>query len=129
MLKKNFELAKAVIVFLHGEESYQKALHLSECLFSDKIYELSSSDILSSFKGVPTVEIANEGENIIDFLVNKKINTSKREAREFVLAGAISINNEKIIDLEYKISKNKAIDNKVLVINKGKKKKYLAIFK
>ena len=123
------ELGKAVIVFLHGEESYQKALHLSECLFSDKIYELSSSDILSSFKGVPTVEIANEGENIIDFLVNKKINTSKREAREFVLAGAISINNEKIIDLEYKISKNKAIDNKVLVINKGKKKKYLAIFK
>ncbi len=122
-------LAKSVIEFLHGEESYKKAVKLSECLFSDKIYELSSNDIINSFKGVPTVEINKDDENILDFLVNSNIVCSKREAREFILAGAIKINNKKISDIEYVISKNMAIDNKILVVNKGKKKKYLAIYK
>ena len=66
---------------------------------------------------------------IVDFVVDNGICTSKREAREMVSGNAISINNEKITDLEYIISKKDAIDNEVVIIKKGKKKYYLGIYK
>ena len=46
-----------------------------------------------------------------------------------VSGNAISINNEKINDLEYVISKENAIDNEIIIVKKGKKKYYLGICK
>ncbi len=120
-------LAREVITFLHGKEEYKKALYISECLFTEKITDLSADDIISSFNGVPTINI-NKEENIIEFLVNNDICTSKREAREFLNNNAISINNKKINDENMIINKDLAIDNKVIVIKKGKKKQYIGIF-
>ena len=69
-------------------------------------------------------------ENIllIDLLVNSKIVSSKREAKEMITGNAISINNKKITDIEATITKNDAIDEKVILLKKGKKNFYLGLF-
>ena len=61
----------------------------------------------------------------IDVLVNNGICSSKREAREFITNGSITVNGEKITDLDYVINKDKCIENKYFVIRRGKKKYYL----
>ncbi len=118
------KLAEEVITFLHGHEEYEHALKISESLFSEKVTELSSDDIISSLNGVPTIDILLD-KNILDFVVEYGICSSKREAKEFVSAGAISFNNKKINDLDYVVSKNDTIDNKLIIIKKGKKNYYL----
>ena len=121
-------LAKEIISDLHGIEEYEKALTISECLFSDKIWELSSEEIISSVKDVPRFDVEKD-INILDLLVNNSICSSKREAREMVSGNAISINGKKISDLEHNISTDDAIEGKVLLIKKGKKNYYLGLLK
>ena len=117
-------LAEEVITFLHGHDEYLKAVRISESLFSEKVTELTAEEVITSLKGVPSVDV-KLGLNIIDMLVDSKIVSSKREAREFVSAGAISINNKKITDLDYLVSENDTIEGKVLIIKRGKKNYYL----
>ena len=119
-------LAKEIITFLHGEEEYKKALHISESLFSDKIWELTADEIIESIKDVPRFAVANEA-NLVDVLVDNKVVSSKREAREMISSGAISINNEKVKDLDKVITNKDAIDGKVLLIKKGKKNYFMGL--
>lgn len=119
-------LAKEIITDLHGEEEFNKALNISECLFSDRIWELSANEIIDSIKDIPKFNVKN-GELLIDVLVNNNVVSSKREAREMINAGAISINGKKEIDLEKNIAKNDAIEDKVLLIKKGKKNYFLGL--
>ena len=67
-------------------------------------------------------------EKIIDILVNNNIATSRREAREMLASNAISLNNEKYTDENAVITKDIAIEGKVIVIRKGKKKQYIGMF-
>ncbi len=120
-------LAKEVITFLHGEDEYEHALKLSKVLFSGDIASLTAKDIEEVFNGVDTFNIENE-ENILDFLVKYGILTSKREAREFVSNGSITINGEKITDLEKIVTKDMAIEGKYIVVRRGKKKYHLGIY-
>ena len=119
-------LSKEIITDLHGEEEFNKALNISECLFSDRIWELSANEIIDSIKDIPKFNVKN-GELLIDVLVNNNVVSSKREAREMINAGAISINGKKEIDLEKNITKNDAIEDKVLLIKKGKKNYFLGL--
>ena len=120
-------LAKSIITDLHGEESYDKAVKISEALFGGDLNGLSATDIMPLAKLVPNIELT-ESISLIDLLINNNICTSKREAREMLTAGAISINNEKMSDENAEITKDMAIDQKVLIIRKGKKKQYIGIF-
>ena len=121
-------LAEEVITFLHGYDEYEKAVRISESLFSEKVTELSSDEVISSLKGVPSVDV-KLGLTIVDMLVDSKIVSSKREAREFVSAGAISINNKKITELDYLVEDTDTIEGKVLIIKRGKKNYYLGFVK
>ncbi|MBQ8872159.1 MAG: tyrosine--tRNA ligase [Bacilli bacterium] len=121
------ELAKGVITFLHGSEEYEKAVKISEALFSGNIKELSLKDIKEGFKDVPTIEIKEE-QTLIDLLVNNNICSSRREAREFLNAGSITINGDKFTDENMMITKEIAIEKEVLVVRRGKKKNYLVKF-
>ncbi len=121
-------LAKCMISDIHGEEEFEKAKRISQSLFSEDITNLKKEEIISSFNGVPKVNVLINA-NIIDFLVDEKICTSKREAKELVNGNAISINNKKITDENYHLSENDLIDNAILVIKKGKKNYYLGITK
>ena len=120
-------LAKEVITFLHGEAEYEHALKLSKVLFSGDIASLTAKEIEEVFNGVDTFNIEND-ENILDFLVKYGILTSKREAREFVSNGSITINGEKVTDLEKTVTKDMAIEGKYIVVRRGKKKYHLGIY-
>ena len=120
-------LACEVITFLHGSEEFDKAVKISETLFSGNIKELSIEEIKEGFKDVPNFEIKEE-LTLIDLLVNNSIASSKREAREFISAGSITINGEKYLDENEVISKDKAINNEIVIIRRGKKKYFMGIF-
>ena len=119
-------LAKEVITFLHGVDEYEKAVKISESLFNGNIKNLTKEEILIGFKGVPTFNF--EEKNLVELLVDNNICSSKREAREFINNGAITINDEKIIE-DKLITKDMAINNEIIVLRKGKKKYYLGIKK
>ena len=119
-------LAKCIITDLRGEEEYTKARDISKALFSEDIKNLSSEDIVNSLSGVKNV-LVYEG-NIVDVLVEAKVFSSKREARELITGNALSINNKKVNDVNYIISKNDLIDNKIVVIKKGKKNYFIGKF-
>ena len=117
-------LAQCIITDLHGEEEYLKAVKISEALFNENITSLSAKEIEEALKDVAHVEI--EEGNIVDVLTKAGIFKSKREARELISGNALSLNNNKINDLEYIITKKDVIDN-LIVIKKGKKTYYLGI--
>ena len=121
-------LAKEVISFLHGEEEYEKALKTSEALFTGNVKELSIKDIEVGLKGVPNFEI-EEGTALIDVIVNNGIASSRREAREFLNAGSISLNGDKVSDENMPVTKDLAIEEQIIVVKRGKKKNYIVKFK
>ena len=120
-------LAKEMVTDLHGKEECEKAIRITNALFGGSIKDLTKEEISLGFKGVPTFE--SEEKNIVDFLVDNKITSSKREAREFINAGSITINDEKITDENFIIDKNIAIEEEVLVIKRGKKKYFIGYLK
>ena len=121
-------LACEIITDLHGEESLNQAIKISESLFSGDIVSFTSKDIEVAFKGITPFEVQNN-LNIVDLLVEGGVCSSKREAREFVNNNSISLNGEKVSDLDFVVSKDKAIDNKYLVIRRGKKKYFVGYIK
>ncbi len=121
-------LAYEFIKDLHGKEEADKAVRISEALFSGNVGALSGSEIEDGFKSVPNFTIDKEEENIVDFLVHYGMASSKREAREFVTNRSISINGEKIDDLNLTITKSHAIDDKFIIVRRGKKKYHLGRF-
>lgn len=119
-------LAREIITMLHGQEEYEKARNISENLFSDKIWNLKANEILDNIKDVPRFEVCDK-ISLVDVLVDNKICGSKREAKEMITAGAISINNQKVTTIDKKIDTKDAIDQKVLLIKKGKKNYYIGL--
>ena len=111
-------LAEEVITFLHGKEEYNKAVKMSEALFSGDIKSLTKEEIEICFKGVPEVTITSL--NLLDTLIQSKICSSKREAREFITNGAISINGDKITDPSYELTDKDFIED-AIIIKRGKK--------
>ena len=121
------ELAKSIITFLHGEEEYQKALHISEVLFNGNIKELSYDELKDAIKSIPSFEVT--AMPLIDLLVQNNIASSKREAREWLQAGSISINGEVCKDENKIIDVTSALYHEIIVVRRGKKKYYVGIFK
>ena len=112
------ELAKQIITDIHGENEYLHAKEVSECLFTGKVANLTDKEIATVFKGVPT--FAYQNIPLIELLVENKITSSKREAREFLNANAITVNGEVIQDENYILE-----DKKYNIIRRGKKKYFL----
>ena len=121
------KLAEEVITFLHGSDEYNKAVNISGSLFKGDFSNLSASDIKTGLKEVPTFKI-DDDIVLLDMLVDNKICSSKREARELITGNSISINGNKVIDLDYVINKDIAIDNEIVVIRRGKKKYYIGVY-
>ncbi len=117
-------LAREIITDLHGKEEFEKAEEMSQLLFSGNIQKLSVKDLKIGLKDVPHFDIT-EKMNLVEFLVTHKIAISKREAREWITAGSISVNGEKITDLEFVVSKQDALEQTLTIIRRGKKKYYV----
>ena len=117
-------LAKEIITFLHGKEEYERAINLADHLFNNKFNDLSKKDVEDLFKNEDKNEI-DLNMNIIDMLLTMNVAKSKREAREFINTGAISINGERITDTEKTIDISMFIENTYIVVKRGKKNYYI----
>lgn len=120
-------LAKEVLDFIHGEGAYENAVKISEALFSGNIKDLTVSQIEDAFKGIEPFTIKEE-ENLVDFLVHFQICSSKREAREFIGNNSITLNGEKITDCAFLVTKDVAVEQKYVVVRRGKKKYFFGTF-
>ena len=107
-------LAKEIITDLHGKDEYEKAVMMSEVLFTGEFKKLDKNDLEEVLKEYNKISI-EKNKNIVDMLLEMGAASSKREAREFISNNAIMINGEKINDLEYVIKK------------RGKKNYYIGI--
>ncbi|CCF24961.1 tyrosine--tRNA ligase [Leuconostoc citreum] len=122
-------LAQEVTKFVHGEAAVKEAEDLSTALFSGNVATLSAAQIVDAFGGVPSFEAANTVKNIVDFLVDGGVEASKRQAREDVANGAISINGEKVTDVAAEINPLSHYDGQFVLVRRGKKKYFLGKIK
>ena len=112
-------LAKEVITFLHGEEAYNDAIRISNALFSGDIKSLTAKEIEMGFADLPHTQ--GKEAPLADLLIELKLASSKREAREFIRNGAVMINGEKATDEFMTINQDLAIEGRYIVIRRGKK--------
>jgi len=117
-------LAEEVIKFIHSEESYNKAIRITDALFKGNFSELSNDELEEAFKGNEVKEI-ELNKNIVDILVDMNVASSKREAREFISGNSIEINGQKIKDIETIINETYLTNNSYLIIKRGKKNYYI----
>lgn len=121
-------LAREIITFLHGKEEYEKAVNLADHLFNNKFNDLSKKDIEDLFQNADIKDI-EIGKNVVDILVDLGAVSSKREAREFIGNGAISINGDKITNTDVIVNQDLFIEGKYLVVKRGKKNYYVGKIK
>lgn len=114
-------LAEEMTRFVHGPELLDQAKRITAALFSGDIKSLTADEIEQGFKEMPTYEATKESKNIVDWLVELGIEPSKRQAREDITKGAISMNGERVSDLELEVSADLAIGGRFIIIRKGKK--------
>ena len=117
------KLAEEILNDLHGEGAYESAVKISEQLFAGNIREIPVKDLLAGLKDVPHFETS--GGAIMDVLVNAKICSSKREAREFISNGSLTLNGEAIKSTDLVIDASTTLGGKYIVVRRGKKKYYL----
>ncbi|MFA6894255.1 MAG: tyrosine--tRNA ligase [Bacteroidales bacterium] len=128
-------LAKEVTVMVHGEQEYQKAIDASNILFgnstSESLRGLDEQTFLSVFDGVPQFDLKKEQlpENIIELLSVKTIVfSSKGECRKLIQGGGVGINKDKTSDINLNITEEYLINNKYILVQKGKKNYYILKF-
>lgn len=117
-------LAREIITFLHGKEEYERAVNLADHLFNNKFNDLTKKDIEDLF-GSEQIKEVEAGQNVADLTVNIGAASSKREAREFIANGAISVNGEKITDANMIIDESMFIEGTYVIVKRGKKNSYI----
>lgn len=129
-------LAQDITIRTHSEEAYQTAIKTSDFLFNngslDFLSSLSEAEVREVFEGLPQYDLNRQdlenGINILDLLaVNTQVFPSKGEARKMLQGGGVSINREKMTDIELSVSSAQLIDNKYLIAQRGKKNYYLIV--
>lgn len=127
-------LAEEVTVMAHSRQDYEGAVEASQILFgkgtTEQLQRMEESTFLAVFDGVPMYDInpglLSAGVTISDLCaVHTKITESKGEFRRLVQGGGVSLNKEKIEDPELIIKPDKLLNNKYLLLQKGKKSYYL----
>lgn len=129
-------LAELVTIMVHGTEAYELAVEASQILFgkgtTETLRKMDESTLLSVFEGVPTFAISkNEleaGVKIVDLLAEKAaVFPSKGEARKTIQAGGVSINKYKVENHEEVIDATSLLNNRYVLVQKGKKNYFLLI--
>ncbi len=122
-------LAEELVKIVHGEEALESALNVTKALFSGDIKNLTIDELDQAVKGMPKVTLEKTEVNIVDFIVNANLVTSKRQAREDVNNGAIYVNGEKITDVNYIVDEKDRLNNNYTVLRRGKKSYLLVEYK
>jgi tyrosyl-tRNA synthetase len=116
-------LAEEITRLIHGDAALQQAIKISQALFSGDVQSLTAAEIKQGFKDVPSYSVQSEAENnLVELLVAAKISPSKRQAREDISNGAITVNGKKITDTAYSLQETDKIEGQFTIIRRGKKK-------
>lgn len=119
-------LAEEMTTFVHGQGALDEALKISKALFSGEIQDLTADQIATTFKDVPSSQAKKGTHNLVEFLVDiTGIEPSRRQAREDIKNGAITIKGEKIQDVDYELSEKDSFENQFVIVRRGKKKYFL----
>ena len=121
-------LAEEMTKLIHGDSALDDALRITKALFSGDLKALSASEMKAAFKDVPSIEMERQPKSIVDLIVEAGISSSKRQAREDVTNGAISVNGEKVTDLDYIIDEKDRLEDTFAIIRRGKKKYHMVQF-
>ena len=113
-------LAMELTEIVHGKEGLQSALRITDALFKGNIADLTADEISQAFKDAEKTTVS-ENTSLIDALLQGKVCSSKREAREFITSGSISINGTKCQQIDKVLTLQDTLDGKTIVIRKGKK--------
>ena len=131
-------LAKELTILVHGEEEYEKAVAASGILFgnatSEALRSLDEETLLAVFNGVPTFEVSreffNEGVKAVDLTTEvAAIFASKGEMRKLVQGGGVAVNKEKLAAFDQVITASDLLNDKYILVQKGKKNYFLIIAK
>ncbi len=131
-------LAKEVTTMVHGSQEYDKAVDASAILFgkstADALRKLDEATFLAVFEGVPQFEVAHSslesGVKAVDLLAGEAaVFASKGEMRKLVQGGGISLNQEKLQSFDQEITVSDLLNDKYLLIKRGKKNYFLVIAK
>jgi len=130
------ELAKEMTILVHGEAAYEFALKASEILFApttlETLQSLSEAQLLDVLEGVPQVQGVlaelEQGLDLITFMADQKIVNSKGDARKLIQNGGVAINKQKVGLEQTQINTSDLLNQKYLLIQKGKSNYYLAVF-
>jgi len=117
-------LAREITTLVHGPEELEKAEKATEVLFGGNIQGLQAKEILEIFEDVPSVELSkqkllNELSLLVDFCVYSGVTASKNEAKRLVRNNGLYLNNNRIDDEYYRITKNDLVEDCLLVLRKG----------
>lgn len=124
-------LAQEVTTLVHGETEYLKAVETTEKLFSQQNASADSLSIedLEGMDGVVKFDFPLEklkvGIDVVSFLAETNIFSSKGEARKMVQNGGVSINRNKVSDQQFAVNNSMLLHKTYLLIQKGKKNYYL----
>ena len=128
-------LAKDITIRVHSESDYNAAIEASQILFgkgtTETLRKLDERTFLSVFEGVPQFEIAkndlDEGLSVVDFLADKtQVFASKGEARRMLKENGVSINKSKVKE-DYTITMSDLLNQKYILVQKGKKNYFLIV--
>ncbi len=129
-------LAKELTLLVHSEQDYLNSVEASQILFgqgtADKLKSLNEKMLLEIMDGVPQFFISkndlNNGIGILDLVADKTtIFPSKGEAKKMIAAGGVSLNKFKLTDTSFTVTANELLQEKYLLVQKGKKNYYLLI--
>ncbi|MFR0613993.1 tyrosine--tRNA ligase [Lactobacillus porci] len=115
-------LAEEVTKFVHGEAGLDEAKTITKALFSGNVKSLTTKQVENALAKAPSADSTSEPKNLVDFLVDAKIESSKRQAREDIKNGAIYINGDRVQDVDFVVDPAAAFDGKFVIVRKGKKK-------
>ncbi len=117
------KLAEEVVRDLHGEEGLESALKITNALFRGQLNDLDEQQRLDAVKNMDKVD-QEAGKTLIDVLVETKIASSRREAREWIKGNSISLNGVKVNDEALVIDSTQAYVSNYVIIRRGKKRYY-----
>ncbi len=119
--KAQLTLGDEMTRLIHGQDALDQAIRISKALFSGDLKALTASEMKDAFKDVPSFEMVKEDKNIVDFIVESGVSPSKRQAREDVTNGAISLNGERVTDTAYEVDAADRLEDAFIIVRRGKK--------
>jgi tyrosyl-tRNA synthetase len=123
------ELAREITRLVHGQEALDSAEKITQAFFSGDVNQLSEAELIEALQDMPTTVLTNREEiGLMDLLIESGAAPSRRQAKQDIMSGSISINGTKQTDVESVVGAEQRLYGKFVVLRRGKKNYFLIRF-